>query len=147
MLQRVVKCGWVRCSEIFNKAVSPNKQFCSRKCQMLTLHKLELHTQTIFTAESVNELGANMALVRFGTTNPKSEMVQPSGFLAPNDQLAIRLASREWALQPCLLWGGPKTGLSAQSSRLGPNGIVPRCPVFRRYTVLVQGAAAMTAKK
>lgn len=76
MLQRLVKCGWVRCSEVIDKATSPNKTYCSNRCSKLALHKLVEHAELVFTAECVNELGAGMALVRFGITHPRSEVVR-----------------------------------------------------------------------
>lgn len=63
MLHIMVKCGWMRCRETFDQAKFPRKQFCSRKCQLLTLHQLEQHTEVIHTVAAVNKLGAGMALV------------------------------------------------------------------------------------
>ena len=76
MLHIMVKCGWMRCRETFDQAKFPRKQFCSRKCQLLTLHQLEQHTEVIHTVAAVNKLGSGMALVRFGITSPRSELVR-----------------------------------------------------------------------
>ena len=76
MLHHVIKCAYKNCGEIFDRAKFPRKQFCSRRCQSLALHQLEPHTDLIRTVDAVNRLGSGMALVRFGITSPRSQVVR-----------------------------------------------------------------------
>lgn len=76
MLVGLVKCGYNLCSNTFEKAQFYRKRFCSTRCQSRALHQLEPHTEVIRTVDAVNRLGSGMALVRFGVTSPRTQVVR-----------------------------------------------------------------------
>ncbi len=74
MLQTIEKCGRVGCANTFDRG--HGKIYCCRKCQNLAKNALVPHPTLIHNVESLNKLGRGMALVRFGITHPKSEVVR-----------------------------------------------------------------------
>ena len=75
MLQTTAICSRVRCGITFDRS-NANQKHCSRKCQILAKTELSPHPKVISTVEELNKLGTGMALVRFGITHPKSEVVR-----------------------------------------------------------------------
>jgi hypothetical protein len=74
MLQTTEICGRVGCTNRFDRV--RGKIYCCRKCQHLAKNALVPHSTLISSVESLNKLGTGMVLVRFGITNPTSQVVR-----------------------------------------------------------------------